>query len=356
MDYKKILFVSPNYKRKGGIASVVSEYKKYTGPNFRYFSSIDSSNKVFNMLFFPIKILYFIIYLLINRDIKIVHIHGASRGSFYRKYVIFLISKYFFDKKVIYHIHGGEYHLFVQEVFPIIKKNIRNFIKNTDTLIVLSKQWELFFSNMFKSKSIEVVNNIVPLPNIKEKNKNRVALVRLLFLGKIDKGKGIFDVLESVKKNKELFENKIKIIVGGDGEVDMLKRIILEDHLSNIVEYVGWVTGEKKNLLFLESDIMLLPSYNEGLPISLLEALSYKMPLISTHVGGISEILEHKKNGFVVEAGNIDQITESLRFYLENKSLIKLHGDNSYRIANKYFPEFVFNQLDKIYKDLLDEC
>ena len=101
---------------------------------------------------------------------------------------------------------------------------------------------------------------------------------------------------------------------------------------------------------------MLLPSYNEGLPISLLEALSYKMPLISTHVGGISEILEHKKNGFVVEAGNIDQITESLRFYLENKSLIKLHGDNSYRIANKYFPEFVFNQLDKIYKDLLDEC
>ena len=56
-------------------------------------------------------------------------------------------------------------------------------------------------------------------------------MVRLLFLGKIDKGKGIFDVLESVKKNKELFENKIKIIVGGDGEVDMLKRIILEDYL-----------------------------------------------------------------------------------------------------------------------------
>ena len=122
MDYKKILFVSPNYKRKGGIASVVSEYKKYTGPNFRYFSSIDSSNKVFNMLFFPIKILYFIIYLLINRDIKIVHIHGASRGSFYRKYVIFLISKYFFDKKVIYHIHGVNIILFCSEVFPIIKK------------------------------------------------------------------------------------------------------------------------------------------------------------------------------------------------------------------------------------------
>ena len=198
--------------------------------------------------------------------------------------------------------------------------------------------------------------NIVPLSNIEEKKKNRVALVRLLFLGKIDKRKGIFDVLESVKKNKELFENKIKIIVGGNGEVDMLKRIILEGHLSNIVEYVGWVTGEKKTRLFLESDIMLLPSYNEGLPISLLEALSYKMPLISTHVGGISEILEHKKNGFVVEAGNINQITESLRFYLENKSLIKLHGDNSYRIANRYFPEFVFNQLDKIYKDLLDEC
>ena len=356
MNYKKILYVSPSFKRKGGIASVVSQYKIYIGKDFRHFSTIDYSNKLLNILFFPTKIIYFISYLLINREIEIIHIHGASRGSFYRKYVIFLISKHFFNKKVIYHVHGAEYHLFIDEVSFRVRKNINSFIKNADSLIVLSKQWELFFSNTFKHKSIEIVNNIVPFCDVQVKQMKEVALVRFLFLGNIDKRKGIFDVLESVKQNKKLFENKIKIIIGGDGEVERLKQIISEYNLSDTVEYVGWVLGEKKRELFVNSDVMLLPSYNEGLPISLLEALSYKMPLISTHVGGISEILEHKKNGYVVEPGNIDQITESLRFYLENKSLIKLHGDNSYRIANKYFPEFVFNQLDKIYKDLLDEC
>lgn len=355
MNYRQVLYISPNPKLKGGIASVVRQYKTYIGKDFRHFSTIDCSNNLLNVLSFPIKILYFIIYLFINREIKIVHIHGASRGSFYRKYIIFLISKHFFDKKVIYHIHGGEFHLFIDEVTLIIRKKINSFIENTDGLITLSKQWKLFFSNTFKCKSIETVNNIVPFCNLEEKKKNESHLIRLLFLGKVSKGKGIFDILQSVKKNKELFENKIKIIIGGDGEIEVLKRIISEYSISNIVEYIGWVDGKKKNDLFLESDIMLLPSYNEGLPISLLEALSYKMPLISTHVGGIPEILVHKKNGFVVEPGNIDQITESLIFYLENKSLIKLHGDNSYQIANRYFPEAVFDQLTKIYKKLLDE-
>jgi glycosyltransferase involved in cell wall biosynthesis len=350
-----VLYVSPHYKSKGGIASVVSQYKKYIGKDFRHFSTIDYSNNLLNVLIFPIKILYFIIYLFINREIKIVHIHGASRGSFYRKYIIFLISKHFFNKKVIYHIHGGEYHLFIDEVSFMVRKKINSFIENTDTLITLSNEWKIFFSNTFNCNSIEIVNNIVPFCDSKEKKENEGTLIRFLFLGNINKGKGIFDVLESVKKNKELFENKIKIKIAGDGEVELLKSIISDYNISNIVEYIGWVTGEEKNLLFLKSDIMLLPSYNEGLPISLLEALSYNMPLISAHVGGISEILEHKRNGFVVDPGNIDQITESLIFYLENKSLIKLHGDNSYQIANRYFPEFVFSQLNNIYKDLLDE-
>ena len=355
MNYRQVLYISPNPKLKGGIASVVRQYKTYIGKDFRHFSTIDCSNNLLNVLSFPIKILYFIIYLFINREIKIVHIHGASRGSFYRKYIIFLISKHFFDKKVIYHIHGGEFHLFIDEVTLIIRKKINSFIENTDGLITLSKQWKLFFSNTFKHKSIEIVNNIVPFCNLEEKKKNESHLIRLLFLGKVSKGKGIFDVLESVKQNKKLFENKIQIIIGGDGEVEKLKQIISEYNLSDTVEYVGWVSGEKKRELFVNSDVMLLPSYNEGLPISLLEALSYKMPLISTHVGGISEILEHKKNGYVVEPGNIEQITDSLKFYLQHKSLIKLQGNNSYEIANRYFPETVFNQLDKIYKELLNE-
>jgi len=355
MNHKKVLYVSPFYKRRGGIASVISQYKVHIGKDFRYFSTINYSNKLLNVLFFPAKVIYFISYLLINREIEIVHIHGASRGSFYRKYIIFLISKYLFNKKVIYHIHGGEYYLFFDEVSLEVRKHINSFIKNADVLIILSKEWELFFRSKFKYKQIEIVNNIVPFSDVDILPIEVTDVVRFLFLGRVNKGKGIFDILRSIKQNKEFFENKIKIFVGGDGEIQRLKKFIKENDLSEIVEFVGWISGKKKRELFVNSDVMLLPSYNEGLPISLLEALSYKMPLISTHVGGIPEILEHKKNGYVVEPGNIEQITDSLKFYLKHKSLIKLHGNKSYEIANRYFAETVFNQLDEIYKELLNE-
>lgn len=353
MNHKKILYVGPSYKINGGIASVLSQYKNYLENDFRFFSTIDSSYKLINFVKYPFKIFSLIIFLILNKEIKIIHIHGASRGSFYRKYLIFLICKFFFNKKVIYHIHGGEYHLFFDDVSSIVRKMINHMISNSDVLIVLSKKWKLFFQDNFQHKSIEIVNNIVEETNSIDKVDKGKSVLTLLFLGKICTGKGIFDVLKSIKKNKEFFKNKLKLIIGGDGEINRLNDFILKNNITNYVEYVGWISGKKKNDLLLKSDIMILTSYNEGLPISLLEGLSYKMPLISSHVGGISEILEHKKNGFVVKPGNIKEITEAIKFYLENELLIKLHGRNSYDIAKRYFPKNVFFQLNNIYKDLL---
>ena len=124
MNYRQILYISPHPKMKGGIASVVSKYKIYIGKDFRHFSTIDYSNNSLNLLFFPIKILYFIIYLFINREIKIVHIHGSSGGSFLRKFIIFFIAKKMFDKKVIYHIHSGSFNSFYIESSRFIKKQV----------------------------------------------------------------------------------------------------------------------------------------------------------------------------------------------------------------------------------------
>ena len=276
--------------------------------------------------------------------------HGSYGGSFFRKFILFFIAKKIFNKRVIYHIHASSYHVFIDKSHRIIIFFISFMIRNVDSLVVLSKWWKEYFVNQFNVSNVTIINNIVPLPDFSKSTKNKIP--HFLFLGRIDDRKGIFDVVNAVSKNKELFHKKIKIIVGGDGRTEEFKHLIKVNDLEEIIQFVGWVSGDKKKKLLNQSDIMLLTSYNEGLPISLLEALSYKMPLISTHVGGISEILEHKKNGYVVDPGNIKQINDELMFYVANNDLIYKHGEKSYEIVWNYLPESVFNQLKVLYEKI----
>ena len=98
-----------------------------------------------------------------------------------------------------------------------------------------------------------------------------------------------------------------------------------------------------------------MPSYNEGLPIAILEAMSYSHPIISTPVGGIPEVVKDHQNGILVEPGNLEQIKEALLFFIEHPEVIRSYGKKSYEIVQPYFPENVFLQLKEIYCDLLEK-
>jgi len=346
--FQKILFIAPIYTRKGGIASVLKTYENNID-DFNFFASIYFSNKLINFLFFPFVIIHFIIYLIFNPSIEIIHIHGSSKGSFYRKYVLFKISK-IINKKVIYHIHGGKFHIFYNDSSKSNKKRIENFINKSDALIVLSTEWSKYFTTKFNQKKINILNNIVPFQNNIDKKIDKK--IKLLFLGRINNNKGIYDLLNVISKNKEFYNNKITLAIGGDGETVKLKKFISKNKLEKIVAFYGWTKAELKNKLLLESHIMILPSYNEGLPITLLEAMSYSMPLISTHVGGISRILNHKENGIVVKPGDLYMIDNAIKYYIDNKDKIAIHGENSYNIVKDFYPKTVLNSLLNIYKKI----
>ena len=88
------------------------------------------------------------------------------------------------------------------------------------------------------------------------------------------------------------------------------------------------------------------------MPISLLEGMSFGKPIISTRIKGISDILEHNKNGLLINTGDIDSIARAIEYYIDNKNMIKIHGDESYNIVKNYFPEVVFKQLSQLYNSI----
>lgn len=349
---KTILFIGPYSKKpKGGVAFVLREYEKLF-PDTNFVASTKSKNKLTKTFGFIWGIIDFVFLLTTRPKIKIVHIHGASYSSFKRKYIIYKIAK-FFNKKVIYHIHGAEYQLFYKSSGQCKRNKIQKFINNTDCIICLSESWKDFFTKEFSPKRIEIIPNIISEPKIFEKEERTSnTLLSFLFLGFVDKRKGIWLLLETLKDHKDEIKNKAVFKIGGNGETQKLQQLINEYGLTDIVEFQGWVSGDKKQHLLANADVYLLPSYNEGLPISILEAMSYSLPILSTNVGGIPEVVSDE-NGKIIEPGNKKELWKAIEFFIKaNKEQFNQMGNASFYKVKPHLPEQVQNDLLKLYNSL----
>jgi len=349
---KKVLTFGPAYKNhRGGIGAVIDVYSTFF-EKFNFVPSYHSyDSNIAKILYFFGQFFVLTKTLIVNRDIRIVHIHGSHGGSFYRKFVAFLIAKKLFRKKIVYHIHSGTFNSFYLSSKGLQKKWIRKLVNGADAVICLAPVWADFLRENFQPKKIYIVNNVVTEPAVKALQGASLSspVMNLLFLGKVGDNKGIFDLLEVIKQQKEFLNGKIRLFIGGDGEIDKLKAFITGNELSGMVEYAGWVDKEKKNLLFLDTHLYILPSYNEGLPGSILEAMSYGLPVIATPVGGIPEVVKDRVNGRLIQPGSLAGIEESLRFFLADKQLIPQYGQASLQMIGPFFPEYVARQLVEVY-------
>lgn len=348
---QKILTLGISITAFGGVAAVLSSYEKYFDgfrmiPTFRH--RVDT--KFIKAWYAFQAVVRCFLLLLFDWRIKIVHIHGAAYASFHRKAVFIGIAK-MFHKKIVYHQHAGEFQDFYDKSDN--KKWIVDTVNRCDKLIVLSQSWKRYYSSIgVDEQKIVVLNNIV-IPPASILPRQADGKLHLLYLGEIKEKKGSYDLLKVLKTSKELFKDKLLLHVGGivmDGDFNA---IIAESGLSSLVRYEGWVTGAKKNECLERADVFILPSYFEGLPITILEAMSHSHPVIATSVGGIPEIVHSHKNGILVEPGNLEQIKNAILFFIENTGKISEYGENAYQTVQPFFPETVLGKLKKIYIDLL---
>jgi glycosyltransferase involved in cell wall biosynthesis len=345
----KVLIISTSLKGKGGIAMVVNEMSNYY-ETFNHVATTVQSKYFFKKLECFLTAVSLLLYYIFFRKIKIVHIHGASYVSFFRKMLVIMLCRSF-KIKIVYHIHGAEFKLFFKKYnkLGIIKKTI----DKTDALIVLSDNWKQYFSAIVDKNRIFVLNNVVNKPVICKNYLKTYSSINYLFLGRIGERKGIYDLLDVVRANKMHLEGKFLLYVGGDGEIDRLTECIVRHKLQNLIKFEGWVSGIKKKELLSICDIYILPSYNEGLPVSILEAMSYGMPIISTNVGGIPDVITENKNGLLINPGDKSELTKSIFYFMENTQEIKRMGMRNMEMIKKFYAENVIPNLNDIYATLL---
>lgn len=353
MQYK-ICMIGPDITVKGGISSVVKGYlnsslvEEYS---VKYISSHIDGNKVKKFIK-AICAYYKFIKVCLKEKPNIVHIHSSFGASFYRKSIFIFISN-LFNIPILNHIHGAEFDLFYEKAGAFKKKLIKNIYSKQDLTIVLSEEWKRLFRQIIDENKIFVLENFAP--NIKNVYKLNDRDNYILFLGEVGKRKGAYDIPEVVERVSKV-RNDIKFLICGNGDTDKLKEILIKKGIEQYVDFKGWIGTEDKIKLLNSSRIFFLPTYNEGLPMSILEAMSYGLPIISTDVGGIPTLVRDGENGFIFKPGSVDEYAKSILKILEDHSLsIRMFNANREKIKKYYSLENNLSKVREIYHRYIGE-
>lgn len=352
--YKQVLFIGPQFKNgRGGMATVLTTYARHI-KDFKFIATYNGNySLLINIIYFINSLLCIAWKLLSDRTIDIVHIHSASRGSFYRMYIVFIVTKFIFGKKIIFHIHGGGFQVFYNEANKSIKKLIRHLLRKTDVLICLSEKWYRYLKDHFEIKKLYILNNPVEPPFPANLPIHQNSKIQLLFLGRIEKEKGVFDLLEVILKHQDDFKDKITLFLGGNGDTIKLKDVIKKNKLDEFIKYEGWVNGKQKHQLLSICDVFILPSYFEGLPVSILEAMSYGAAIIASNVGGIPEVVKDNENGFLIEPGDTTRLKLCLDILIGDPFTIQRMKGSSRNKVKSYYTSNILAKLGEIYSETL---
>lgn len=175
----------------------------------------------------------------------------------------------------------------------------------------------------------------------------------IMYAGRIDREKGLFDLVESAK----IICNQkadVSFIIAGDGrDLNKLKRKIKKIGLQNRFTFLGQVEKDQMIKLYQNATLFILPSYREGLPTVLLEAMSSGLPIIATDVRGNRDLISNGENGLLVPPKNPIKMAETIITLLEDEKLIERLGKNARKtIIEKYTWNDVFNKFLKYYESL----
>lgn len=343
-----ILMTGDYYRNNhpGGISAVV-QYWSENIENLQYYPIYRTGGKFTKGWWFATSYIRLFLRLCTDRRVRIVHLHTAADGSFKRNSQLIRMIRPF-GKRIILHIHASRFKDFFEEASDKERKDILKTFESTDRLIVLSESWKKWFiSKGIPEGKITILHNITPEPTLIPQARTNDGRLHLLFMGEIGQRKGIFDILRALRDHKEEILGKIELRIGGNRNEDRLRAAIKEYGLEDSVIFEGWVSGEKKTRLLNWADVYILPSFNEGLPISILEAMSYGCPVISTPVGGIPEVV--RDNGTLVTPGDSEEIFRAIAKYVDNPEIIQTEGKESMANVAPYLAENVMKELKELY-------
>lgn len=249
----------------------------------------------------------------------VVHLNIASRGSTCRKLIIGRLAE-LLGISYVAHLHGAEYREFLSGVSPSLQARIRRFYAEAEKVIVLGRVWGEFVADQMGvgREKVVILPNAVHAPHSAPR-KELQGGVRILFLGELGERKGVPQLVTALARCST--HASWKAVIAGNGDAESVRTSVESFGLSDRVSVPGWVGSNETERLLRESDVLVLPSHAENLPMSVIEGMAAGLAVITTPVGAVPDIIQHGRTGLLVPPGDVAALGHALERVIDSPEL-----------------------------------
>lgn len=238
---------------------------------------------------------------------------------------------------------------------------IKFLFKKTDIFLCQGNQWKNYAISTlgFNESRTKVISNWTATKDLIEIGENRKfesrkGAAKILFVGWLEDFKGVFELLEAAKNlSEEGFDFELTLAGKGDAENDA-KKFIIKNNLTKVITFSGWIDDVRLREMLDNNEIFVLPSWAEGLPNSMIEAMASGLAVVTTSVGVINDYIVNEKNGLLVEPHSVSSLEAALKKLIVNKELTNILGMNGLTTAKINFSsEKSLNNLLEVIKEII---
>jgi len=286
---------------------------------------------------------------LLSRERRVaVHLHTAARGNFWRD-LPYMLAAIAAGRPLLLQIHGAGFERFYDACDTAARAVIRLVLERAAAVIVATDSRRSWVRSICRKAAVVSVPNPVPAIDAAHAPEQRNMI---LFLGKLQQSKGIFDLLHAVAGLRATIPD-VRLVCAGDGERIAVARLAERLGIADAVKFTGWVGPSGKRALFENAAAFALPSYDEALPMSLLEAMSAGVPVIASPVGGVQEAVVDGVTGFLVAPGDTQTLERLLGRVLADRALAaRIGGAARQSVRLRYAPERAVPRIESLYADV----
>jgi len=252
---------------------------------------------------------------IVFRHVALVHINTSLNPRAYWRDLAYLAVAKMLGARVVYQVHGGE----LPRRFFAGSRALTAFLRRTllipDLVVVLAQVELAAYRDFVPGQQVVAIPNGIDcrafsvVPTVRSQSEQPL---RLVYIGRVAREKGLYETLQGMRLAHELGVDARLVIAGNGAEETRLRRYAQALGVAPRVCFVGSVFGADKVKLLAGADVMILPSYSEGLPYALLEGMAAGIPVIATPVGAIPDVVSDGIHGFLVPPRDGKAIAEAL--------------------------------------------
>lgn len=286
---------------------------------------------------------------LVWRRPDIAYIHLGASVSVYRKAPFIALAR-LLRCKVVTHFHAGDFDIFYKSRSRPGQALIRRSIGLSHHLIAVSETWRKRLRQVWPRVPVSVVRHGINLGQFKRTHMPNGSALRLLFVGAMGRLKGERDLISALQAMPRL-DSSLHLIMLGNGD-NAVRPFLQKSNLERMVEYIGPTPMDMRADFYKRADLFVLPTYAECLPISMLEAMAAGLPIVSTTVGGIPDLIEDGVEGYLIAPGDVEALADRIARLVNNPAERLRMGERARVKALDYDEELALTRLSALLRGL----